>query len=160
MKQKPYRAFGYIVIKNTWTDGEPYQPTAKPDETFWNYFTKGSMINNVSISPTTPTYPDFNVGHWHKFETDIDRTVKHTVNGDTVVWCVSSKTNNDYLPDCEKWFLASGEKTDLSVGTKLMFCQGSISFNGQTVSDPTQIKISSDVTQVTANEDSFGIKFV
>lgn len=85
---------------------------------------------------------------------------EHTATGETVIWCVGSELNNNYLPDCEKWFLANGQSQTLPVGTKLFFAQGNLTINGANINTPTQVRVKTTDTTVTANEDCYGILFL
>jgi len=160
MQRKMYRAFGFLVYNNIFKDAEPYFPAYAANRKWFNYFTKGSMVNNVVMS-TNEALPDWPTGSWiTPDDLTFSGTVSHTIVGDTEVWCVPAEANNNYLPDCEKWFLSAGSSETLPVGTKIMFCDGSLAVNGQTITNPTQLKIKSSDTTVTANQDCFGIKFV
>ena len=57
MQLKPYRAFGYVIYKNSWTSGEPYVATYPEGRKWHNLFTEGQMINNTFADGTT--LPDY-----------------------------------------------------------------------------------------------------
>ena len=159
MIRTPHRAFGYVVYRNTWESGETYQYNYPEGRMWLNFFTAGSMINNTFENGSK--LPDYHAGDWIGLE-DMG---PHGICNQTPVdnpecWCVPAETNNDYLPDCEKWELASGSSVTLPVGTKLMFVKGSMTLNGKTINKPTQIKVSTSEAAVIASEQCYGIKFV
>jgi len=164
-QQTPYKVFGYIALKTEFTDGSHIVADWPEDRKWWNYLTKGSMINfAINESSTSPlrTLPDYVQGDWY----GPDLTPQwygvgsYDVVGETVLWCFSDDLNNDYVPDVEKWFLAAGQTVNLPVGTKLFMCQGNLLIDGSTKTNPTQIHIKTNETSVVANEDCYGFLFV
>lgn len=159
MKQKPYRAFGYVIYKNSWTSGEAYRPIYPENLKRWNLFTVGSLIDNVFDDGQT--LPDYHAGDWlGPSDMTIHGICNQTPVNNPELWCVTAEENRDYLPDCEKWELSAGSSTTLPVGTKLMFVHGSMTLNGKTINKPTQIKVKTADATVVAAEQCYGIKFV
>jgi|14_taG_2_1085336.scaffolds.fasta_scaffold65353_1 hypothetical protein len=161
MQIKPYRAFGYVIYKNSWTSGEPYIANYPEGRKWWNLFTEGQMINNTFTDGTK--LPDYQAGDWigpDQMDLDPYGTCNQTPVNNPVCWCVAAEENRNYLPDCEKWELSAGSSTTLPVGTKLMFIHGSITLNGKTINKPTQIKVKTADATVVAAEQCYGIKFV
>jgi len=159
MQIKPYRAFGYVVYKNSWTSGEPYVATYPEGRKWHNLFTEGQMINNTFADGTT--LPDYQAGDWiGPDQMELHGTCNQTPVNNPVCWCVAAEENRNYLPDCEKWELSAGSSVTLPVGTKLMFVHGSMTLNGKTINNPTQIKVSAADATVVAIEQCYGIKFI
>lgn len=165
VQQTPYKAFGYIFIKTEYADGSNIVVDWPQNRKWANCLTKGSMVNlTIDDGGSSPlkTLPDFVAGDWH--DPDLANQWygrgSFDVVGETVLWCISDDLNNDYIPEVEKWFLASGQTVNLPVGTKLFMCQGNLSIDGSTKSNPTQIHIKTSETAVTANEDCYGFSFV
>lgn len=165
IQQTPYRAFGYIVLKNVFADGTHIVADWPQNRQWWNMTTMGSMVNislDAASTPPNLSIPDVVVGDVSTVDdfAQTSGTASYDIVGETHLWCISDDNNNGYLPDSEKWFLASGQSATLPVGTKLFFCQGSLTIDGETKTNPTQIHIKTSETSVTANEDCFGITFV
>tara|TARA_R110000787_G_scaffold262928_1_gene368575 strand:- start:4270 stop:4746 length:477 start_codon:yes stop_codon:yes gene_type:complete len=158
MKITPHRAFGYVTCKSTWESGETYQYNYPEGRMWWNLFTAGSMINNKFSDGTS--LPDYHAGDWTGPSDAGKYGICNQTPVDCEMWCVSAEDNNNYLPDCEKWELASGSSVTLPVGTKLMFVKGSITLNGKTIDNPTQIKVVTADATVVASEQCYGIKFL
>ena len=134
MKITPHRAFGYVVYKNTWELGEAHQYNYPEGRMWWNLFTAGSMINNTFSDGSS--LPDYQAGDWIGPQ-DMG---PHGICNQTPVdnpecWCVPAEANNDYLP-------------------------GSMTLNGKTINNPTQIKVSTAEATVVASEQCYGINFL
>ena len=159
MQLNAYRAFGYVIFKNSWESGEEYKPNYPANLKRWNLFTAGSLINNVFDDGRT--LPDYHAGDWlGPDDMKLYGPCTQTPVDDPDCWCVTYEENNNYLPDCQKWELASGSSATLPVGTKLMFVHGSMTLNGKTINKPTQIKVITADAAVVAAEKCYGIKFV
>lgn len=159
MQLKAYRAFGYVIFKNSWESGEEYKPNYPEGRMWWNLFTVGSMINNTLTDGTV--LPNYQAGDWiGPDQMDFYGICNQTPVDNPECWCVDAERNNGYLSDCEKWELSAGSSVTLPVGTKLMFVHGSITLNGKTINKPTQIKVVTADATVVASEQCYGIKFV
>lgn len=147
-------------------DGEHISDPIHENRLWYNYITKGSFINSRTDENSTPpnlSLPDTSAGDFWTPEdfNYFHGTHKLDVSGNTTIWCLCGENNRDYVPEVEKWFLASGESTSIPVGTKLFFCQGDITINGNTtINSPTEIVVKTANTTATATEDSYAIKFL
>lgn len=161
----PYRAFGYIVIKTTYDDGD-HVVTPHPEGRVWtNYITEGTMINahtDAASTPANESLPDSTTGQWWTPAElqEFYGTLIFDAQGATTCWCLCAEANNNWMPYVDKWLVTSGETVTLPVGTKLFFCKGSITINGTTYTDTIQIHAKTSEISVTTNEDSYGILFL
>ena len=159
--QKPYRAFGWIIIQNTYEGVTTHTYDYPENREWYNLLVQGSMINNTFADGST--LPDYNTGVWvapADMALDPNGVCTQTPVDNPIWWCVSKEANNNYLPTCEKWYLAAGETENLPQGTKLFFCTGTLVVGDKTITNPSQIKVVSTSPTFKANTDCYGIKFI
>tara|TARA_R110000744_G_scaffold229382_2_gene347391 strand:- start:1266 stop:1760 length:495 start_codon:yes stop_codon:yes gene_type:complete len=159
--QKPYRAFGWIIIQNTYEGVTTHTYDYPENREWYNLLVQGSMINNTFADGST--LPDYNTGVWvapADMALDPNGVCTQTPVDNPIWWCVSKEANNNYLPTCEKWYLAAGETENLPQGTKLFFCTGTLVVGDKTITNPSQIKVVSTSPTFNANTDCYGIKFI
>jgi len=163
VKQKPYRAFGWVILQNTYEGVTTYSYEYPKNREWYNLLSQGSVINNTFSDGTT--LPDYKVGDWLTPADMVENIGGHGVCTHTAVdnpiwWCIPKEANNNYLPTCEKWYLAAGETENLPQDTKLFFCTGTLVVGDKTITNPTQIKIVSTNQTFNAHTDCYGIKFI
>ena len=159
--QKPYRAFGFVILKNTHKGDSSFSEDYPQNRKWYNYFTAGKMINNSFANGHT--LPDYSAGDWIGPE-DMGGNAygvsTQTPVDDPVCWCINADMNNGYLPDCEKWFLAAGQSVTMPQGTKIFLCSGTLVVNSKTLTTETQVHVKSTERLFEATTDCYGIKFV
>ncbi len=158
-EQKPYRAFGWVIMRNTYEGVTTHTYDYPENREWYNLLVQGSMINNTFADGRT--LPDYNTGVWvtpTDMALDADGVCTQTPVDSPIWWCVAKETNNNYLPTCEKWYLAAGETENLPQGTKLFFCSGTLVVGDKTITNPSQIKVVSTSQTFNANTDCYGIK--
>jgi hypothetical protein len=155
---KPHAAFGYVLIENTYADGETWKSIINDDiqcKTFW---VKG-LFKNKQLSLGSEDFQDLKAGRFLKPADYIQCVFEHTSVGESKVFCFDPRLNNNQSVELTPFLLKSGEQTVLSKGTKLFFCYGNLSLNGKNIVQPTQISIQSNDVLVIANNDCYGLLF-
>lgn len=157
MKQKPYAAFGHVLIERSHQDGETYTAEVLANPQCSQFWVKGRFKNrDLTINEAMP---DFVAG---TFLSPIDYYAgmfEHTAVGDTTLFCFHMQEGQNDVPALSKFVLAAGEATTLPQGTKLFHCAGEMTVNGNTINKPTQIRSATNVLSVTATTDCYGIIF-
>jgi len=157
MIQKPYAAFGYVLIENIYADGEVVIAIIGDDIKCTTFWVQG-MFKNKNISENTGL-DDFLVGHFLQPSNYIPGTFEHTSVGESRVFCYDQRLNENKYINLEPFLLAGGAETILPKDTKLFLCCGSLAVNGNNINQPTQINVKSGNTLVTAVTDCYGLVF-
>lgn len=157
MIEKPYAAFGYLLIERTLLDEDSYiaEVTEAPKST--HFWVKGSFKNfNLTDNKEMP---DFSTGTLLTPTDYYQGTFKHTAIGDTSLFCFHLQENQNDLPIITKLVLSANESVILPKGTKLFHCAGEMIVNGNTVSKPTQIRSAANELTITATTNCYGMIF-
>jgi hypothetical protein len=157
MKLKPFAAFGYVLTRNTYTDGEVYTAVIGESVDCTTFWTKGAF-KNYNLS-TGADIHDFPTGYFLRPTDYVPGMFMHTVVGDAEVFCYDSRLNNGELPQIDPWFLTGGAQTVLPKGTKLFLCSGTLTVNDNNIDKPTQLHIQSGNLLVTSVTDCYGLIF-
>jgi hypothetical protein len=157
MIQKPFAAFGHVLIKNSYADKEIVIGVIKEDIQCTTFWVKGKFENeNLE---TGERCIDFVPGTIYKPADYTTGVFKHTVVGDTEVFCYDIRRNNGRDIDLTAFHLPGASETILPVGTKLFLCSGLLSIGNLVVDRPMQIRIENENVLLTANEDCYGLIF-
>jgi hypothetical protein len=155
--QKAHAAFGYVLIRNDYADGEVIEATVKSDFAFTTYWAKGAFQNfNVS---TGLDWVDFPTGHILRPGDYVGGVFRHTAVGETVVFCHDPALNRNYTPDIDVWSLDAQAQVVLPVGTRLFLCSGSLLIEGRKFDEPVQITIKSEDKIAVAESKCYGLLF-
>jgi hypothetical protein len=155
--QKAHAAFGHVLIRNDYVDGEIFEATIKSDFAYTIYWAKGAFENfNVS---TGLGLVDFTAGYILRPGDYVGGVFRHTAAGETVVFCYDPVLNRGYTPGIDTWELAPQEQVTLPVGTKLFLCSGSLVIDGRKFDEPVQIAIKSEDKVVVAESQCYGLLF-
>jgi hypothetical protein len=168
MELKPYRAFGYLLTKNTLRAGEKHiasEPVfdsvfsvgdrfpyvwlyTKGSDVLVNVDTQEQIVRNAGDSTFTKPYPK---GAW-----------RTTMPEDLELWCISAFANpNKKLtpPEITIFSLGDGLQKTVVQGTKLFIASGSLEIDSKTVGPTRQISFVSGDKTVTAVGDVYGFMF-
>jgi hypothetical protein len=155
--QKAYAAFGHVLVRNVYKDGETFDATIMPGHAFTMYWAKGAFTNwNVS---TDSEWIDFPTGFVSRPGDYVPGVFRHTAVGETVVFCFDPAINRNYTPVMETWELAAGEQITMPAGTTLFLCDGSLFIDGRKFSGPMQIGIKSQDKIVVGDSKCYGLLF-
>jgi hypothetical protein len=158
MIQKPYAAFGHVLIENTYADGEISTAIINNDITCYTFWVQG-LFKNKNISANTE-WEDFAPGHFLRPRIDYPQGIyEHTSTGETKVFCFEERINGNEDVDLEAFILKAGSQTTLPKDTRLFLCAGNLAVNDRTITKPTQISVRSGDTLVTAATDCYGLLF-
>jgi hypothetical protein len=140
MIQKPYAAFGHVLIENTYADGETYTAVINNDITCYTFWAQG-VFKNKDISKNADL-PDFTAGHFFRPRLDyVQGIYEHTSVGETKIFCFEERINSNADVDLEAFILKAGSQTTLPKDTKLFLCAGNLSVNDRSIEKPTHISI-------------------
>jgi len=157
MIQKPFAAFGHVLICNSCNKDEVYTATVEENTPCTIFWAKGHYKNkHVSANAD---FMDFPRGTFLRPGDLVPGVFEHTAIEESDVFCYDSRLNGGQSLDITPWILPGGSETILSVGTKLFLCSGTLTVNGNNIDKPTQINISSGNTLVTAVTDCYGLIF-
>lgn len=151
MIQKPRAAFGYVLMENTYEDGEVWKVLIGSDMKCTTFWVQGQFKNT--------TIPDFLPGQFLRPFEYIPGVFEHTSVGESKVFCFDQRLNNQRYVDLVPFILSAGERRVLPKDTKLFFCAGKLVVNDQTIDKPTQISVRSKDTVVIATTDCYGLFF-
>lgn len=157
MTERPYPAFGHIVIIQKSEAGEVMHVNATALTRCTILYTKGEAdVFNKDGDLQTTIYPG-----------RFNQTDPHITGDVTVV----SKTNRELLcfdpqinlahpdPKLCAFSMRSGETRALKRGTKLFLATGSMMAGGKSIRSRRQLLVSSDYIEAQANEDCMGFIF-
>lgn len=182
MKQKVFRAFGYIVTRtdlepgegvsdefadhNTFISNGPANVNLTKDEydpKIFNHIwviTRGKCVTTVrDTGQKIFRTPGFNTLQ-HTDTWPLVGTLDTEVLDDMRLFCISPLHNinrTPVVPDVSFFSLKAGDKYEVLGQTKLFFCDGELVFNGINVSETSQLIIGSG--HILATKDSFGLVF-
>lgn len=158
MIQKPYAAFGHVLIENIYEDKENYTAIINNDITCYTFWVEG-LFKNKNISTNTDIQ-DFTPGFFLRPRLNyIQGIYDHTSVGKTRVFCFEERINGNSDVDLEPFILKAGLETTLLKDTKLFLCAGHLKTANKNILKPTQINILSNDTLVTAVTDCYGLFF-
>jgi hypothetical protein len=157
MKTKPHAAFGYVLLEQSFVDGESYFAEVSAGAKNAQLWVKG-RFNNKNVTLNEPHEP-FEAGMFIKPSDYITGLFEHTVVGDTTFFCFPRQDDKGEMPELNKFFIGAGQSTSLPKGTKLFHCHGEISINGSLITNPAQIRSATNSLNISAITDCYGIIF-
>ncbi len=155
--QKPYAAFGYVLVRNVYADGETFDATIESDKAWTDYWSRGAF-KNFNLT-TDSEWIDFPTGFITRPGDYVAGVFRHTAVGETVVYCYDPAINRGFTPDMQPWELEPGVQTLLPAGTKLFLCDGSMFIDGRRLVGPMQVSIKSDDKIVVGDSKCYGLLF-
>ena len=156
MISKAHAAFGYVLISQSFADGEVYDAEVNNESNAILLYVKGTFLHK---NATGTQSHDFFPGTVLFPKDYIIDTYKCTVVGEGLMFCLGSVANRGYLPKASKFFLAAGNSVTLPINTKLFHCEGQINVNGKELTDPTQLRSVSNPLNIQAATDCYGLIF-
>ncbi len=157
MKRNPYAAFGYVLVENTYEDGETFIAIIGEDIKCTTFWVQGAF-SNKNLSTGTDIH-DFTTGWFLRPSDYVAGTFEHKSIGESKVFCFDQRLNNNQYIELAPFVLTGGSETVLPKNTKLFLCAGQLAVNSINIDKPTQINISSGNTLVTAVTDCYGLVF-
>lgn len=158
MNMKPRAAFGYVLIENTYADGETWRAIINDDIKCTTFWVKG-LFKNKHLTLGSEDFEDFQPGRFLRPVDYMQGVFEHTSVGESKVFCFDQRLNNNQYVELSPFLLSSGNQATLPIGTKLFLCAGSLSMQDRTIEQPTQIHIQSGDTLVSASTDCYGLLF-
>lgn len=158
MKMKPYAAFGYVLIENTYADGEQWKSIINDDIQVTTFWVNG-LFKNKHLSLGSEDFQDLESGRFLRPVDYIQGVFEHTAVGECKVFCFDPRINANRDVELLPFILKSGEQTVLSKDTKLFFCFGNMSANGKSITQPSQVNVQSNNILVIAESDCYGLLF-
>jgi hypothetical protein len=167
MDTKLFRAFGYLVIRNSIAAGE----NINDDTLKNNTYTFDSNFRTVWLQTeglSTHTNQSGAVQERVAGDSTISKPLlagKNTIvfNTNTSVFCISPEANKSMdpvIPNLAHFSLSAGSSATLPVGTKLFLVHGELSVGEMILSGIRQLEIKSRETSVQATTDCFGLLFL
>jgi len=159
MNMTPHAAFGYVLIENTYADGEIWRSIINDDIKCTTFWVKGLFKNKQLSVGSEDVIADFLPGHFLRPTDYVTGVFEHTPVGESKVFCFDQRLNNNEYVDIEPFLLSAGEQTTLPKGTKLFVCSGHLVVGDRNILQPTQVSVQSGDILVTANSDCYGLLF-
>ncbi len=153
MAQKPYAAFGYVLIANTYEAGEIFDVTTTTETNTVLFFTKGVMLSKNK--DTGEPLPSFQEGFFTG--THENMSYRNTAVTDCTWYCYDPNLNRAYLPPITKFALSSGDTTTVVNGTRLYLCRGTVNVDNKQITAPAQLQFSTGDKSVTAVGQVYGM---
>jgi len=154
--EKLYAAFGYVLNKNTFSDGFTITSIVNEETVCTLFCTKGrikltreEVEEPLYLIPGTYITPDKHILGTHR----------HDTIEESVLWCFDPKLNRNFAPVIRKFYLSQNSSQVLPEGTKLFLCEGTATVNDKQINKPTQLLIRTSDTQITATTDCYGLVF-
>lgn len=157
MIQKPYAAFGYVLIENTYADGEVVTAIIDNNYSCYTFWACG-MFKNKNVSTNTEMQ-DFATGCFLRPSDYFPGVFEHTSVGESKVFCLDERFKSHTHVQLESFKMVAAESQVLPKDTKLFLCAGNLLVNGRNIDQPTQIHIRTGDTSVTAVTDCYGLLF-
>jgi hypothetical protein len=158
MNLKPHAAFGYVLIENTYADGETWNAIINSDIKCTTFWVQG-LFKNKHLSLSTEDIEDFQPGHFLRPADYVPGVFEHTSVGESKVFCFDQRLNNNTYVEIVPFVLKSGNQETLPNNAKLFLCAGSLSVGEKTISKPSQISVQSGDVLVSALTDCYGLVF-
>lgn len=154
--QKPYAAFGYVLIKNTYPVGFTISSVVNAESVCTLFCTKG-RINLALEGVEEPLY--LIPGTFITPDQHIFGTHQHVTVEESDIWCFDPKMNRNFAPEIRKFYLPQNSNQVLPQGTKLFLCKGTATINDKQINKPTQLLVRTGDTQITSTTDCYGLIF-
>ncbi len=157
MHIKPFAAFGHVLTRNSYDEGEVYTAIVEsgtPCTIFWakGYYTNKHVSANAD-------FRDFPRGTFLRPSDLVPGVFEHTAVEASEVFCYDARLNAGRQPQIDPFILLAGQEQVLPKGTKLFMCSGLLTVAGRTIDKPTQLTISTADTTVRADTDCYGLFF-
>lgn len=158
MESTAFNAFGWVVDRYTFAQGEQYcielrKDTPKQQLANRTFYVRGAatgVSDNPNYQPPA-RYPGF-------FYTDMPDVVLaaktvYTATEPLEWWCINWHQNNKAFPEVEKFVKAAGEVAQVSA--RLFLCRGSVQVGSKTYEAPCEVPVG----ELTVTQDAYGILF-
>lgn len=157
MKHKPYAAFGYVLMENTYEDNEVYTALIGDDIKCTTFWAEGAFENKNLT--TNEDFRSFPTGTFLTPADYVPGMFEHRSIGESKVFCFDQRLNGNNYVELVPFILAGGAETIFPQNTKLFLCSGQLAVNGTNVDKPTQINVKSGNSLVTAVTNCYGLIF-
>lgn len=155
-----HKAFGWVVHRKRLSAGETYSVTVTENMT-------GDKTGNITLwtkGRITGTdrsgaqqVPDRVPGMCSLSRTFAPAgTYDYVAAEDSEWWCFNYTANRNSLPNVEAFSISIGEVASFPVGTKLLLCEGSVSFGDTQYDAPAAFEISSEQATFVAGQQCYG----
>ena len=156
MLQKPFAAFGYVLIANYYTKGEQFDVVSTQGSKTFLFGTKGDIT--VTDKLTGRVIETRRAG-WTNNGINENQEYTNLVNEDAECWCYDPKLNKDFLPKITPITIKRGDQLSIPNLTKLFLCEGTLSIQDREFVGPYQLHIKTGDKVLYAVTDVYGLTF-
>lgn len=156
MIQKPFAAFGYVLIANYYTKGEQFDVISTIDSKTFLFCSSG---NTTGTDKLTGRVIETYTAGWTNSGINTNQEYTNIVNEDSVCWCYDPKLNKGFIPEITPIIIKMGEVVEIKNMTKLFVCEGVLTIEGKQFTGPMQLHIKSGDKVVTAETGCYGLQF-
>lgn len=155
-----YQVFGTVIHKNSYKAGDTFQfDPSKIEGLCTTFVTAGrsTLVDNT----TSQAYPEeYTAGKFIRALEYPSTSFTENVIEDLEIFCYAPPSNdNIVVAPFSPLYLAQGTNTTLLVGTKLFLCRGTLIINGNGITGPIPISLTTGDKVVTANTECYGLLF-
>lgn len=158
-----HSAFGWVVHRKVIAANESYSVRLTAD-------TDGPGLGNITLvtkglitgvnRATAAAVPDRVPGYTNKDRTGLlAGTYDFTAQQASEWWCINQRINKNHLPQVDIFSASAGQTVGLSVGTKLLLCEGRLSVGQAQYTAPQALVVDSQQTVFVAGEQCYGFLF-
>jgi len=156
MLQKPFAAFGYVLIANYYTKGEQFDVVSTQGSKTFLFGTKGDIT--VTDKLTGRVIETRRAG-WTNNGINENQEYTNLVNEDAECWCYDPKLNKDFIPKIVPVIINMGDSQNIPNNTKLFLCSGTLTINNIEFTGPYQLHIKTGDKVLVATTDCYGLTF-
>lgn len=150
MKQTPFACFGLVLIRNIYDEGETVNVEIYTTSNNIHYITEGFEMKDGVQTHVTGI-----LGNVQQQLEPGSSVV--TMHDNYTVWCYTPIHNRGFIPEITSFELGVGSETQLPSNTKLFLCRGSLQASDKTITGPTQVRIQTSDTRLTALTHCYGL---
>jgi len=156
VKQKPFAAFGYVLIANYYNKGEEFNVNSSEDSKTFLFFSTSDITGKDRL--TGRTLVEYTSG-WTNMGVNKTQEFTNTANEDSICWCYDPKLNKEFLPKITPVIIKRNDQLSVANMTKLFLCEGTVTIQDKEFVGPYQLYIKTGDKVLYANTDVYGLIF-
>jgi hypothetical protein len=156
MIQKPFAAFGYVLIANYYDRGEEFNVNTYAESKTFLFCSSGDTVGKDRL--TGRVIEEYKAG-WSNFGVNKTQEFTNFANEASVCWCYDPKLNKDFLPKITPIIIKRGDQLSVPNLTKLFLCEGTLSIQDREFVGPYQLHIKTGDKVLYAVSDCYGLTF-
>ena len=156
MIQKPFAAFGYVIIANYYKKSEQFEVNSSVDSKTLIFCSTSDITGTDRL---TGRVLDQYTSGWSNYGVNVTQEYTNIVNEDSTFWCCDPKLNKGFLPKIIPQVVSINDTIELKQGTKLFLCEGTLEINGREFVGPYQIHIKTGDKSAKALTTCYGLIF-